>query len=223
MGSYDLIVFDWDGTLFDSVTPIFNLVRDARRDRPATEIGSLLKSSKLLPVLEHMMNGRSTIQISDLRIVLSLGGFEKILKGATLYQGMKNLILALHARGQKMAVVSGRTQTEVMAEMRQLGIDHCFFFIMGVDQAPSKPNPAMLHAMMSLSQSRPERTVMVGDSTLDLEMAMLARVSAIAVAYKYPENNYDDIERLSAWRPVKIIHSVAELSSVLLGETVRSD
>lgn len=214
MGLYDLIVFDWDGTLSDSLTAVFHLIDDAKSDHPRTEVGRYLKHNKLLVVLEQMMSNEG-IQMSDVRILLNLGECDRIFNDVSMFAGVKELVLSLYAQEQKMAVVSSRLQAQVMAEMQLLGVDHCFFAVMGAGQGPAKPNPAMLKAIMSLAQCAPERTVMVGDALLDLEMAMLAHVRSIAVYYSHAHRVGLDIDRIKLWRPVGIAHTVSELSTLL--------
>lgn len=218
-GSFDLIVFDWDGTLFDSVSPIIDLFLDAKRNIPQSTQGVALKESGMVPVLEQIITADHAVQVNDLRMLLNLEGFTAFRKPATLYTGVAELLETLWQSGQKMAVVAGRAHAEVLAEMQQLNIDHYFFSVMGADQGPVKPNPAILHAILALAECVPNRALMVGDSAMDMEMATLARVSMLGTAYVTRDHEDYCLKRLQPWQPLAIAESVEELSQFLLGKS----
>jgi phosphoglycolate phosphatase len=217
-GSFDLIIFDWDGTLFDSVSPIIDLLLDAKREQPETQQGMALKESGMVPVLEQIITADHAVQVNDLRMLLNLEGFTSLHKPATLYRGTAELLETLWSSGQKMAVVAGRAQAEVLAEMRELNIDHYFFSVVGSDQGPTKPNPAMIHAILALAECVPNRALMVGDSAMDMEMATLARISMLGTAYVTHDHEEYCLKRLEPWQPLAIAESVEELRQFLLGK-----
>lgn len=215
-GSFDLIIFDWDGTLFDSVTPIIDLIDDATLDNPVTEQAQQLKQSGLLPVLKQIIAGEHAVQVLDLKLLLNLEGLHTFRKKNGLYDGIAELLATLHASGQKMAVVAGRPQDDVLAEINRLGISDYFITVLGSDQGSVKPNPSLLHSILSLSGCDVSRALLVGDSTLDMEMATLARMSMLGVAYITRNHDPYCLTRLPPWQPLAIATSVAELSQILL-------
>ena len=217
-GSFDLIIFDWDGTLFDSVSPIIDLFLDAKKEQPESTQGESLKESGKVPVLDQIITADHAVQVNDLKMLLNLEGFTTFRKPATLYAGIAELLEQLWSSGQKMAVVAGRAQAEVLAEMRALKIDHYFFSGVGSDQGPVKPNPAMLHAILALAECVPNRALMIGDSAMDMEMATLARVSMLGTAYVTRDHEEYCLKRLEPWQPLAIAESVDELSQFLLGQ-----
>lgn len=214
-GSFDLIIFDWDGTLFDSVTPIIDLIDDATLDNPVTEQAQQLKQSGLLPVLKQIIAGEHAVQVLDLKLLLNLEGLQTFRKKNGLYDGIAELLATLHASGQKMAVVAGRPQDDVLAEISRLGISDYFITVLGSDQGSVKPNPSLLHSILSLSGCDVSRALLVGDSTLDMEMATLARMSMLGVAYITRNHDPYCLTRLPPWQPLAIATSVAELSQIL--------
>ena len=218
-GSFDLIIFDWDGTLLNSVSPIFELMEDATLDSPKTEQGQQFKKSGLLPVIKKIIAGEHAVQLVDLKLLLSLESIDIFRNPSNLYDGIAELLAKLHASGQKMAVVAGRPKGEVMAEIHQLGLSDYFFTVVGSDQDAIKPNPALLHSILSLAACVPNRALMVGDSAIDMEMATLARMSMLGVAYLSSDNDPYCIERLSPWQPLAIAGSVAELGQILLDKS----
>ena len=213
--SYDLIIFDWDGTLFDSVSPFYELIFDAEREFPHTRQGKSLKNNGLLSVLRQLLDQDPTIQLNDIKILLNMNGYGLFWK-TELFQGIKYLLSELHRRERKMALVTDRAQAEVMAELQEAGIDQYFFAVMGADQAQPKPNPSMLNAILMLAQCPPEKALMVGDTALDLEMAILAGMPAIATAFTIPLNTAAHLAHLQLWRPQMLLRSVNELVMVLL-------
>ena len=217
-GSFDLIIFDWDGTLFDSITPIIDLIDDAKLENPHTEQSQQLKQSGLLPVLEQIIAGEHAVQVVDLKLLLNLEGLHTFHKKNDLYEGIAELLAKLHALGQKMAVVAGRPQNEVLAEICSLGIGDYFVNVMGSDQGYVKPNPALLQSILSLVDCDVSRVMLVGDSALDMEMATLARMSMLGVAYVTRNNDPYCLARLSPWQPLAIATSVHKLSQILLND-----
>lgn len=215
-GSFDLIIFDWDGTLFDSVTPIIDLIKDAQLDHPQTEQAQQLKQSGLLPVLEQIINSEHAVQVVDLKLLLNLEGLHTFSKKNGLYDGIAELVAKLHALGQKMAVVAGRPQNEVLAEINSLGIGDYFVNVMGSDQGYVKPNPALLQSILSSADCDVSRVLLVGDSALDMEMATLARMSMLGAAYVTCDNDPYCLTRLTPWQPLAIATSVNELRQILL-------
>ena len=215
--SYDLIIFDWDGTLFDSVSPFYELIFDAEREFPHTKQGKSLKNNGLLCVLRQLLKQDPTIELNDIKILLNMNGYGLFWK-TELFQGIKYLLSELHRREHKMALVTDRAQAEVMAELQEAGIDQFFFAVMGADQAPAKPNPSMLNAILTLAQCAPEKALMVGDTALDMEMAILAGVPAIATAFTIPLSTTAHLEHLRLWRPLMLLRSVNELVTVLLDQ-----
>ena len=217
-GSFDLIIFDWDGTLFDSVSPIIDLIEDAKLDDPQNEQSQQLKQSGLLPVLEQIIGGEHAVQVVDLKLLLNLEGLHTFRKKNGLYKGIAELLAKLHALGQKMAVVAGRPQDEVFAEITSLGISDYFVSVLGSDQGVVKPSPVLLQSILSLSGCDVSRAVLVGDSTLDMEMATLARMSMLGAAYATRDNDPYCLARLPPWQPLAIASSVNELSQILLND-----
>ena len=215
-GSFDLIIFDWDGTLFDSVTPIIDLIDDATLDNPVTEQAQQLKQSGLLPVLKQIIAGEHAVQVLDLKLLLNLEGLQTFRKKNGLYDGIAELLATLHASGQKMAVVAGRPQDDVLAEINRLGISDYFITVLGSDQGSVKPNPSLLHSILSLSGCDVSRALLVGDSTLDMEMATLARMSMLGVADITRNLDPYCLTRLPPLQPLAIATSVAELTQILL-------
>jgi phosphoglycolate phosphatase len=183
---YDLVVFDWDGTLVDSPRAIVECIQQA-----SVEIGLPMPAAE---VASH------TIGLGmheSLRIAVPELPSERYLEFAALYRkhfvlredrmglfaGVQELLAALGARGRKLAVATGKSRRGLERALDSTGTRHLFAATRCADETRPKPDPAMLLELMDELEIEPSRTVMIGDTSHDLEMARSAGVDAIAVAY----------------------------------------
>ncbi|GEP08463.1 HAD-IA family hydrolase [Methylobacterium gnaphalii] len=103
-----------------------------------------------------------------------------------LFPGMGELIEALHARPEvRLGIATGKSRRGVAHLVDKHGWHGWFATTQTADDAPSKPDPTMLHLAMEEAQTGPSRTVMIGDTTYDMMMARSAGVAAIGVAWGY--------------------------------------
>ena len=217
--AFDLIVFDWDGTLFDSIAPIVRLINDAKSPVASMPDAVLLQLSGLLPVIDQLLRDEQAIQLNDLQLILELAGLARVFQHAELYEGIGLLLQKLHELGYKLALISGRMQAEVHEELSRLAIGHYFSCIMCADKKRIKPDPAILLDVVRQVNCEAARTLMVGDSALDMEMAMLADVARMGTAYLTGHNPDYYIQCLKPWEPLAIARSVVELQGLLLGHS----
>jgi len=102
-----------------------------------------------------------------------------------LYPGALEAIAALKAQGAILAVATGKSRRGLIATLRLHGIEQEFAGLQTSSDAPSKPAPDMLFNLMIELDVRPERTVMVGDTSFDMVMAKAAKTHALGVAWGY--------------------------------------
>lgn len=215
--SFKLIVFDWDGTLLNSVAPLIELIEEAKRPVVDTLDADILKQSGLIPILEQIITDEHALQINDLQLIMELAGLARVFKKAKLYEGVRELLAELHAQGYKLALVSGRIQAQILEEIYRFDIGHYFSSVIGTDKGRSKPDPSILLDIVKKLNCSAEHTLMIGDSALDMEMAMLADIPRLAAAYVAGNNNLDYcIDCLKPWYPIAIVTSVTELHHLLL-------
>jgi len=207
--AFELLVFDWDGTVVDSAGHIVASLQaacldiglpapDERRARYIIGLGLQDAMSYLLPDLpvadyprlvdryrHHFMSGNDLI---------------------VPFQGIVEGIAELHAQGFLLAVATGKSRRGLDRGLADTGLGRYFHLSRCADEGFSKPHPDMLLTLMeSLNVSR-DRTLMIGDTTHDLEMARNAGVSAIAVSYGAHE-----LEALYAFDPLACVASSEEL------------
>ncbi len=188
-----LVVFDCDGTLVDGQAAICETMEEAfvaanlpppERNTVRRIVGlSLPQALRLLApeaqdrhetVLEHYKSG-----FRDRR---TRGILEE-----PLYDGMAALIERLAGAGWQLGVATGKSDRGLVSCLERHGLLDRFVTLQTADRHPSKPHPAMLEQAMTDAGAVPETTVMVGDTTFDIEMAVAADVKAIGVAWGYHE------------------------------------
>ena len=102
-----------------------------------------------------------------------------------LFDGIRDLVGALHAAGWKLGVATGKSDRGVRGCLTGHGIVDLFCTLQTADRHPSKPHPSMLEQAIAEALAQPETTVMIGDTAYDIEMARAAGVRAIGVAWGY--------------------------------------
>lgn len=209
---FDLIVWDWDGTLADSTGMITHAILKA-----AEQVG--------LPALTPQA-ARGIIGLGLRESIQSLYGdipVEKARELATqynanyyageseilLFSGVTELIVELNRRGFKLAVATGKGRRGLNLALEHTELARYFHATRTVDECFSKPHPQMLDELMDDLVILPERTLMIGDTSYDLHMAKNAGVNAIGVTYGAqssdqwqhlsPMQQFDDFASLGQW------------------------
>lgn len=216
MKDYKLVVFDWDGTVMDSIGRIVssmqnaaemtNLPKPTQRDVEGIIGLSLPKAVKVL-----------FPEISDQQVTDILASYrEEFLydnKVANpLFDGIAELLTALRDKGVMLAVATGKGRVGLDRVMKETDTTHFFDLTRGGDEAQSKPHPEMLQYLLNELKVDASEALMVGDSNFDMEMAQSAGVDRLGVTY-----GVHNEEVLKAYNPIKIAHTVAELHALLVG------
>lgn len=208
-----LIIFDWDGTLMDSAAAIVASIQAAAIDLglpPPTEdkarhvIGLGLREalSYALPELEA---GRHR-QMAE-RYGHHYRAQDQDLK---LFDGAESLVRDLAAAGYALAVATGKSRAGLNRALAASGLAGRFHATRCADECHSKPHPQMLEQLMEELGVPPSLTLMIGDTTHDLEMARNAGTSALGVSYGAHSR-----EALESMAALRCVDSVAELSAWL--------
>lgn len=211
--NYDLIVFDWDGTLMDSTAAITGAIQQACVDlglaAPSREQASYVIGLGLEDALRH---AAPELPHADYpRLAAAYRKHYFALDGQlVLFDGALELLHELKSVGYNLAIATGKSRIGLSRAMDRPELRGLFDTTRTADETFSKPHPAMLHEIMAELASPPRRTVMVGDTTHDLQMARNAECDAIAVSY-----GAHDIAQLQSLSPVGLVHSVTELQGFL--------
>lgn len=206
---FDLICFDWDGTLFDSTAIIVRSIQQAVLDvggaKPTDEAASYVIGMALMPALAH-----AAPDVPKEKYPL-LGERYRHHYLATqhdisLFDGVLPMLADLKGRHHWLTVATGKSRRgldDVLASRQLHGI---FDGSRTADETAGKPDPRMLHELMREFGADPERTLMIGDTTHDLQMARNAGVASVGVSYGAHEPH-----DFGALGPRYIAHSVAGL------------
>jgi phosphoglycolate phosphatase len=184
--NYDLVIFDWDGTLMDSTRLIATSLICACRDVGVPEptereamfvIGLNMADtfSRVAPTLDE--DGRRRLAERYRHHFLARE------HEAPLYDGVREMLRDLHGRGRRMAVATGKARRGLERALDLSGLRPWFEATRCADEGFAKPHPGMLLKLLELTGVEPPRALMVGDTTHDLELAANAGVDAIAVSY----------------------------------------
>ena len=207
---FDLICFDWDGTLFDSTAIIVRSIQQAVLDvggqKPSDEAASYVIGMALMPALAH-----AAPDVPKEKYPL-LGERYRHHYLATqhdisLFDGVLPMLADLKGRHHWLTVATGKSRRgldDVLASRQLHGI---FDGSRTADETAGKPDPRMLHELMREFGANPERTLMIGDTTHDLQMARNAGVASVGVSYGAHEPH-----DFGALGPRYIAHSVAGLN-----------
>ncbi|MDR2165168.1 MAG: HAD-IIIA family hydrolase [Zoogloeaceae bacterium] len=213
MSNFDLIVFDWDGTLMDSATAIVEAIQASCRDLglpvPSTARARHVIGLGLAEALQHAVPDlpeHAYPRMSERYRHHYLAGDHTL----RLFTGVEAMLADLRARGFAIAVATGKSRAGLARAMAHFDLGAFFHATRTADQCRSKPHPQMLEELMEELGSTPERTLMIGDTTHDLQMAKNAGVPGIGVSYgAHPE------QELRALSPLACMPTVAALAEWL--------
>ena len=102
-----------------------------------------------------------------------------------LFPGTLQLIETLSAAGYLLGIATGKARRGLDITLEQHGLTDLFITLQTPDTNPGKPNPGMLYAAMAETGVQARRTVMIGDTSFDMEMAVAANVAGIGVSWGY--------------------------------------
>lgn len=184
--TYDLIVFDWDGTLMDSTAVIAASLEDACRDVgcpvPTREESLFVIGLNMADTFRRVVPGldeSGRARLADRYRHHFLAREHE----APLFEGVREMLADLHGRGRRLAVATGKARRGLDRVLDATGLAAWFEATRCADEGFAKPHPGMLLALLELTGVDPARALMVGDTTHDLELAANAGVDAIAVSY----------------------------------------
>lgn len=214
---YQLLVFDWDGTLMDSVQRIVdcfqmtfaqcNLQEPVARDIKQT-IGLPLADG--VEKLLHNDHLHMIPTLVDRYRDIWLGG---TLPLSPLFSGVPAMLKDFANEGYTLAVATGKSRVGLERDMGESGIADLFQHTRCAQETRAKPHPEMLHEIMEAAGVAPEKTLMVGDTTMDLEMANNAGADGVGVTTGgHPE------EQLLGANPVACFNDITLLTAHLAAE-----
>lgn len=210
---YDFLIFDLDGTVIDSQRDIAFAVNEVRKELGFAPL-TIDKIRSYLGNGVKALVGRAVPE-ADSEILAS--AFEKFkfyygrcLTDTTLpYDGMEETLLALNSK--KKAILSNKMEIFSCEIVKRLGIAEYFVEVWGGDTSGvKKPDPKPIFDLIKKTNSKPEKTIMIGDSENDIKAAKAAGIASLAVLY-----GYTDIVRIKEHKPDYIAAKPEEIIKIV--------
>ena len=211
---FDLIAFDWDGTLFDSTAIIARSIQAAVRDVggivPSDQQASYVIGMGLMQALAH-----AAPDVPKERYPM-LGEryrhhYEQHQHDISLFEGVLPLLADLKRRHHWLAVATGKSRRGLNEALQAVELKNLFDASRTADETAGKPSPLMLMELMREFGVPAERTLMIGDTTHDLQMAQNAGCASVGVSYGAHEP-----AAFGALNPRFVAHSVSDLQGWLI-------
>ncbi|NUZ06954.1 HAD family hydrolase [Piscinibacter koreensis] len=210
---FDLVVFDWDGTLFDSTALIADAIRAACAD-VGTRVPSEVDARYVigLGLAEALQHAAPELPASRYRELADRYRHHYLARedDVVLFEGTVQMLEALKSRGHRLGVATGKSRRGLDRVLERSMLGSLFDATRTADETFGKPHPQMLLELMDELAVGPERTLMIGDTTHDLQLAANAGCAAIGVGYG--AHAHDAFE---AHAPLFVAHSMAELAQWL--------
>jgi phosphoglycolate phosphatase len=213
--AFELLVFDWDGTLMDSEARIITSMQAAFADQGRAPIPASAVREVIGLGLEEALRRLPGIEPDEpLDALIACYRHHYLVANKTptpLFEGMDGLIRTLSARGHLLAVATGKSRHGLDEALAFSGLRDLFHATRCAEETFSKPNPAMLFEIMDELGVTSRSTLMIGDTIYDVQMAHNAGVRAIAVGY-----GTQPLQRLRAEKPIAAVNSPGELIELLV-------
>ena len=211
---FDLIVFDWDGTLFDSTKLIARCIQEACADLgtpvPSDRDASYVIGLGLADALRHAAPDLPPARYRELGERYRhhyLASQNELV----LFDGTLEMLQSLKQRNHWLGVATGKTRRGLDDALQHSALKRLFDATRTADETADKPDPLMLHELMRELGASADRTLMVGDTTHDLQLAANAGCASVAVGFGAHEH-----QAFSAFTPLHVADSTGELASWLL-------
>lgn len=209
-----VVIFDWDGTLVDSVEHIADSLHQA-----ATELGYPAREREayrdiiglgMVEALEKLYPGISREEMNAIREGYARYFFAKVTTPQNVFEGMADVVTDIRLGGKGCSVATGKSRRGLEGALVSSGLGPHFDITRCADETRSKPDPAMLKEIITFYGIEPSEAVMIGDTRYDLEMAQRIGMPSIGVEWGVHKRDV-----LGHYAPHAIVESVQDLREVL--------
>lgn len=211
---FELLIFDWDGTLMDSIGWIVHCMQTAAEQVgcpvPTPESAKDVIGLSLIRAMDTLFPDAEPEQREQLARGYSQEYTSRHLGADALFDGVYDMLEELRGAGYRLAVATGKTRAGLQRALQATGTEDLFCITRTADETASKPDPLMLLEIMAHTEVAPERTLMIGDSIHDLQMAQNARISAIGVSCGAHSE-----QTLQQYRPLLCLSQPADLLYII--------
>ena len=214
MKKYRLIIFDWDGTVFNSLPRILACYRKTfelfQLPAPDEDLLRRVGGKDWDDAIVALLPDEEPSYRKDLQVIYHHVWREGGLETPDLLPGAADLMGELREKGYLLAVGTSRWRKSILHDMEHFGMSSFFHTVRGADETARKPDPAMIHSILEELDVPPEAAVMIGDSDNDMRMAVNAGVDGIAV-----RSGGLEAEDFAEHKPVTVLDSILGLRTVL--------
>ncbi|KEF32027.1 MAG: HAD family hydrolase [Gammaproteobacteria bacterium] len=209
-----VVIFDWDGTLVDSVDHIADSLHQAATDLgyPAREREAYrdIIGLGMVEALEKLYPGLSREEMDAIREGYAGYFFKKVTTPQNVFAGMAEVVADIRRNGWGCSVATGKSRRGLDRALGTSGLGPHFDITRCADETRSKPDPAMLGEIVRFYGIEPEEAVMIGDTRYDLDMARRIGMPSIGVEWGVHKRDV-----LGDYAPRAIVDTVPELRRVL--------
>lgn len=213
LNQYQLIIFDWDGTLMDSIGRIVSCMRTAAKlmqqpvpleDEVKQIIG--LSLAKAVDVLFPQCDAQQQQKLIE---HYHHQYIEEDTTPTPLFENAVDLLEQLEKNNKIIAVATGKARAGLERVMSMSDTKHFFKTSRCADEANSKPDPDMLHQILAELNISPDKAIMIGDTSHDLKMAQAAGIASIGVTFGVHSKAV-----LNKFNPITVVDSLAQMQSL---------
>ncbi len=212
---YDLIIFDWDGTILDSQAHIIHCMTSAIADEsfpvPVEEDIRHIIGLSLPLAIQSLIGKTSAATVNRIADNYRRHFFATSHEASELFEGVSEVIAKLYEDGYYLAVATGKGRHGLDMAFETTGLGQYFHVSRCADETRSKPDPMMLNEILTDLDLPAQRAVMVGDTSYDIEMANNIKMDSIAVTY-----GMHDQDHLKQSGPTHWLHDIKDLHAILL-------
>lgn len=206
-----LIIFDWDGTLMDSIGLIVEAMHYAAQKNGLTVTDKATKGIIGIALAEAIALLFPNDSDKHEKILTDYAEFyTQHCNKDKLFDGIKDLLEILHCQDKILAIATGKKRQGLTRVLPISGIEPLFSVTKTADETAGKPNPLMLEQILAETEKTLENAVFIGDSVHDIRMANAINMASIAVSY-----GCEKPEVLAKEKPTALVHSVQELAKLL--------
>jgi phosphoglycolate phosphatase len=216
MQHYKLVIFDWDGTLMDSVDRIVSCMQSAAQivglSIPSNNEVKQIIGLSIPEALKELFAGITDEQIETMRLQYKHQYLEGDTTPTPLFEHAINLLSQLRQEDKLLAVATGKGREGLNRVLEVSQTIDFFHTTRCAGEMRSKPDPQMLHSILAELDVAPHEAIMIGDTSHDLKMAQNAGVDSIGVTF-----GVHDKKVLEQYSPKTVVDSLSELHQLLLG------
>jgi phosphoglycolate phosphatase len=207
---FELLIFDWDGTLMDSEARIVACVEAAVEDlglaSPGPDAIRNIIGLGLREAVHTLFPEAGDHLHLDIAERYRAHFFSAKEAPSSLFEGVREVIEGLRDEGYLLAVATGKGRKGLDYALESTGLSDFFHYTRCADETFSKPHPEMLNQILELTGVEPRQALMIGDTEYDLEMAVNAGIPSLGVTY-----GTHSLERLLKHNPLACVDNVREI------------